>query len=110
MCIRDSGRTEVVIRPMLGEGAPAAINRLRLRYHEMFYGIGGFGQPDDMEMFRRVEAGLDATSDGWLWLDRGRGRERSGPAGWPTGHITDETPQRGQYARYRELMSTEVGS
>lgn len=98
-------RTEVVIRPMLGHDVPPAINRLRLRYHEMFYGIGGFGQPDDMEMFRRVEAGLDATSDGWLRLDRGSRRERSGPDGRRTGHITDETPQRGQYARYRELMS-----
>ena len=98
-------RTEVVIRPMLGQGAPAAINRLRLRYHELFYGIGGFGQPDDMEMFRRVDAGLDATSDEWLWLDRGRRRERTGPEGSRTGHITDEAPQRGQYARYRELMA-----
>ena len=98
-------RTEVIIRPMLGTGAPTAINRLRLRYHELFYGIGGFGQPDDMEMFRRVNAGLDATVDDWLWLDRGSRRERSGPGGHRTSHITDETPQRGQYAHYRKLMS-----
>lgn len=103
-------RTEVVIRPMLGQGAPTAINRLRLRYHELFYGIGGFGQPDDMEMFRRVGAGLDATSDGWLWLDRGSRRERSESDGRRTGHITDETPQRGQYARYRQLMAAEVSA
>ena len=99
-------RTVVSVRPLTVDGAPEDFNWLRLRYHELFYGPAGFGQPDDFEMFDRVEAGLDDDSDAWLRFERGYGREESPDAGqsW-VGNVTDETPQRGQYRQWLALMT-----
>lgn len=96
-------RTRVVLRPLLPVGAPDELNRLRLRYHELFFGPAGFGQPDDLEMFERVREGLTDERVEWLQLRRGEKREVSGVSR-ADGNLTDETPQRGQYRRWRELM------
>jgi nitrite reductase/ring-hydroxylating ferredoxin subunit len=101
-------RTVVSVRPLLVAGAPAEFNQLRLRYHELFYGPAGFGQPDDFEMFRRVEHGLDDTEDGWLRFERGIDREGDDPEN-RVGHVSDETPQRGQYRAWRDLMTRGAG-
>ena len=85
-------RTVVSVRPLLVQDAPPEVNWLRLRYHELFYGPAGFGQPDDFEMFERVEAGLDDTHDGWFRFERGHGREESLDDGDTSlGNVTDET-------------------
>jgi nitrite reductase/ring-hydroxylating ferredoxin subunit len=97
-------RTLVSVRPLMAPDAPPEFNRLRLRYHELFYGPAGFGQPDDFEMFARVEQGLADSEDGWLRFDRGINEERrEGDAA--IGQVSDETPQRGQYRAWRELMT-----
>jgi len=98
-------RTVVSVRPLLVPDAPVAFNRLRLRYHELFYGPAGFGQPDDFEMFERVEEGLEDTQDPWLRFERGLGQETADPE-QRVGAVSDETPQRGQYRRWQELMTT----
>ncbi|RIV39216.1 aromatic ring-hydroxylating oxygenase subunit alpha [Micromonospora radicis] len=98
-------RTDVVLRPMLADGGPDPINRLRLRYHELFYGPSGFGQPDDLEMFDRIKEGNSAGTDPWIRLDRGLDREVTEADGSQRGDITDETPQRGQYRQWRALMA-----
>jgi hypothetical protein len=99
-------RTIVSVRPLLVQGAPPEVNWLRLRYHELFYGPAGFGQPDDFEMFERVEAGLDDTRDSWVRFERGHGREESLDDGDTSlGNVTDETPQRGQYRQWAALMA-----
>jgi phenylpropionate dioxygenase-like ring-hydroxylating dioxygenase large terminal subunit len=100
-------RTVVSVRPLLVPDAPVAFNRLRLRYHELFYGPAGFGQPDDFEMFQRVEEGLDDVQDPWLRFERGLGQESEDPE-QRTGAVSDETPQRGQYRRWLELMAGPV--
>lgn len=97
-------RTRVVLRPLLLAGAPDDINRLRLRYHEIGSGPAGFVQPDDLEMFERIGTGLTAENVEWLNLNRGMGRESMMSGEHRIGHITDETPQRGQYRWWRELM------
>lgn len=97
-------RTRVVLRPLLLAGAPDRINQIRLRYHEIGSGPAGFVQPDDLEMFERIGEGLLAEQVEWLHLSRGRDRESVLPGDHRVGHITDETPQRGQYRRWRELM------
>jgi phenylpropionate dioxygenase-like ring-hydroxylating dioxygenase large terminal subunit len=102
-------RTVVSVRPLLVEGAPENLNWLRLRYHELFYGPAGFGQPDDFEMFDRVETGLDAAHDGWLRFERGCGAETPSDDGDTlVGNVTDETPQRGQYRQWVALMAGQV--
>lgn len=98
------GRTRVVLRPLLLRGAPDALNRVRLRYHELGSGPAGFVQPDDLEMFERATHGIAAEQAEWLELSRGLESETVEAAG-RIGHITDETPQRGQYRRWRELMA-----
>jgi len=101
-------RTVVSVRPLLADGAPEQVNWLRLRYHELFYGPAGFGQPDDFEMFERVEAALDDTHDGWFRFERGYGAEQAGDEGDTTlGNVSDETPQRGQYRQWAALMTAE---
>jgi phenylpropionate dioxygenase-like ring-hydroxylating dioxygenase large terminal subunit len=102
------GRTVVSVRPLLAPDAPDELNWLRLRYHELFYGPAGFGQPDDFEMFDRVEEGLADTEDGWLRFERGHGEENQVDEGETAlGNVTDETPQRGQYRQWRALMEDE---
>jgi nitrite reductase/ring-hydroxylating ferredoxin subunit len=97
----------VFVRPLLVEGAPMAFNQLRMRYHELFYGPAGFGQPDDLEMFSRVSVGLRDDLDPWIRFDRGLDRE-SVSDGALTGAVSDETPQREQYRAWLELMTAEA--
>jgi phenylpropionate dioxygenase-like ring-hydroxylating dioxygenase large terminal subunit len=102
-------QTVVSVRPLLVDGAPEQVNWLRLRYHELFYGPAGFGQPDDFEMFERVEAALGSTDDGWFRFERGLGAEQVVDEGDTTlGNVSDETPQRGQYKQWTALMTAEA--
>lgn len=98
-------RTRVVLRPVLLADAPAEINRIRLRYHELGSGPAGFVQPDDLEMFERVAEGLAAEHVEWVQLSRGQENEVVASETHRIGDISHETPQRGQYRWWRELMS-----
>ena len=91
--------------PLLLDGVPDDINRIRLRYHEIGSGPAGFVQPDDVEMFDRVGLGLASEEVEWIQMTRGLERETVAADGHKVSHISDETPQRGQYRRWRELMS-----
>jgi phenylpropionate dioxygenase-like ring-hydroxylating dioxygenase large terminal subunit len=97
-------RTVVTVRPLLLRDGPAQFNELRLRYHELFYGPAGFGQPDDLEMFARVDQGLDDDEDEWVLLDRGITREED-LGDMLVGNVTDETPMRAQYREWLRLMT-----
>jgi phenylpropionate dioxygenase-like ring-hydroxylating dioxygenase large terminal subunit len=98
-------RTVVTVRPLLLQDGPPEFNELRLRYHELFYGPAGFGQPDDLEMFARVDEGLDDQADEWVRLDRGMTQEED-HGDFRVGNVTDETPMRGQYREWLRLMSS----
>lgn len=96
--------TEVSLTPTKLKGVPDGINEMRLRNHEAFYGPAGFGAPDDLEIFRRVQAGFQARGVEWLILGRGFQREHL-VDGVRVAGITDETPQRAQYREWRRLMA-----
>ena len=98
-------RTEVEIYPALLQQVPKAINAARLRVHEHFYGPGGFGAPDDLEIFERNQAGLAARADPWLLLSRGLHRQRLDEDGHLIGQATDEVSQRGFWRRWLQSMS-----
>ena len=98
-------RTDVVLLPMLFEGASEEVNAQRLRGHESFYGPAGGGVPGDLEMFRRVQEGLAVESVPWLSFERGRHRTTTGADGELIGQITDEHPQRGFYRRWLQEMT-----
>lgn len=99
-------RTRVVLRPVLLKDAPPDVNRIRLRMHERGSGPAGFVQPDDLEMFERVEDGLAAENVEWVQLTRGMETETVESEADRIGSISHETPQRGQYRWWRELMGS----
>ena len=97
-------RTDIHVQPALLEGAPEVINAMRLRMHEQFYGPAGGGNPDDGEMFERVQVGLQASVDPWLFIGRGRNREKVDVDGTRYGQMTDEFSQRGIVHHWRQRM------
>jgi phenylpropionate dioxygenase-like ring-hydroxylating dioxygenase large terminal subunit len=100
-------RTEVLLNPVLLAGAPEELNTRRLRVHEMFYGPGGGGVPDDIEMFRRVQIGLDSSIDPWIRFWRGRHREERDVDGRVFGQMTDEVAQRAMWREWARRMLEE---
>jgi hypothetical protein len=97
-------RTNVELTATLLRGVPDDVNTGRIRSHESFYGPAGGGAPDDIEMFRRVQEGLQAHTVPWLNFQRGLGMEETLGNGTLRGHISDEIPQRAFYARWSALM------
>lgn len=87
------------------KGAPD-LNR-RLRQQTMgSVGPAGFLLADDAEMYERTQLGVQAQSPEWLYLGRGKHREREDENGYLIGDATDETPTRGIWRHYRSLMET----
>jgi phenylpropionate dioxygenase-like ring-hydroxylating dioxygenase large terminal subunit len=99
--------TIVTMYPFSLEGAPDALNAQRRREHEQGFAPAGFIGPDDYAAFECVTEGLRAEAAEWLVFWRGIHDERSQPDGTRIGMPSDETPQRGIYRRYRQLMSEE---
>jgi phenylpropionate dioxygenase-like ring-hydroxylating dioxygenase large terminal subunit len=85
------------------KGAPD-LNR-RMRQQTMgSVGPAGFLLADDAEMYERTQMGVQASQPEWLYLGRGKHRERSDEQGLLIGDATDETPSRGIWRHYRALM------
>ncbi|QRG05667.1 aromatic ring-hydroxylating dioxygenase subunit alpha [Xanthobacter dioxanivorans] len=86
------------------KGAPD-INR-RLRQQTMgSVGPAGFLLADDTEMYERNHRGAKIPDPEWLTLTRGLHRERRDENGFRIAHSTDETPQRGIWRHYLNLMT-----
>ena len=85
------------------KGAPD-LNR-RMRQQTMgSVGPAGFLLADDAEMYERTQLGVQAQKPEYLFLGRGRHRERTDTDGYVIGDATDETPSRGIWRHYRSLM------
>ena len=85
------------------KGAPD-LNR-RMRQQTMgSVGPAGFLVADDAEMYERTQSGVQAKNPEWLYLGRGKHRERKDENGYLIGDATDETPTRGIWRHYRSLM------
>lgn len=97
--------TRVYYHPALLKGAPAEINQEILRFHETSFGPAGFVTPDDIEIFERNQAGLQAQGDEWLYIGRGLHRETKFADGGTSGHFMDEGQIRGMWRHYAWLMS-----
>ncbi|MGH7905534.1 MAG: hypothetical protein ACREP6_02800, partial [Candidatus Binataceae bacterium] len=96
--------TEVYQQPTMLKGVSEEMNLARLRSHEVFYGPGGLGAPDDVEMFARCSLGIRVKGREWIEFNRGVHREKF-ENGERVGQITDEIPQRAFYRQWRELMA-----
>jgi phenylpropionate dioxygenase-like ring-hydroxylating dioxygenase large terminal subunit len=98
-------RTEIRHIALTMDGGPDAANQLRLRTHEKFQGACGFGSPDDVEAWERVQRGAGGDRDDlWVLLNRGTARERGSADGKPMSHVTDETGMREAYAQWQRMM------
>ena len=87
------------------KGAPD-LNR-RLRQQTMgSVGPAGFLLADDAAMYERTQLGVQSSNPEWLFVGRGRHRERHDERGYLIGDATDETPTRGIWRHYRSLMET----
>jgi phenylpropionate dioxygenase-like ring-hydroxylating dioxygenase large terminal subunit len=87
------------------KGAPD-LNR-RMRQQTMgSVGPAGLLLADDAEMYERTQLGVQASNPEWLYLGRGKHRERTDHNGHLIGDATDETPSRGMWRHYRSLMET----
>ncbi|WP_232081012.1 aromatic ring-hydroxylating oxygenase subunit alpha [Variovorax sp. SRS16] len=85
------------------KGAPD-LNR-RMRQQTMgSVGPAGFLLADDAEMYERTQLGVQASNPEWLFLGRGKKRERKDENGFLVGDATDETPSRGIWRHYRSMM------
>lgn len=84
------------------------LNR-RMRQQTMgSVGPAGFLLADDGEMYERTQLGAQALDPEWLYLGRGKHRERTDADGFLVGEATDETPSRGFWRHYAALMADEA--
>jgi hypothetical protein len=90
-------------------GVPAAAVAARIRSEQTFYGPGGYGASDDMEIFERIQEGCRAATNEdlnpYVWLNRGLTGERRGDHGERIAHTTSEVEQRAIYYAWRAWMS-----
>lgn len=85
------------------KGAPD-LNR-RMRQQTMgSVGPAGFLLADDAEMYERTQMGVHMKNPEWLYLGRGKHRERRDENGFLIGDNTDEVPSRGIWRHYKSLM------
>ena len=102
--------TEVTLYPTTLKGVSAELNSVRLRGHEAFFGPAGMGQPDDVEMFARMQQGIQADAEPWVLISRGMHRERRDDDGTLVGHATDEVTLRGIWSHYLKVMSANTAA
>jgi benzoate/toluate 1,2-dioxygenase alpha subunit len=92
-------RTEVRVYPIRLRGAPEEINRQLVRYLNITHAAGSLIQSDDVEMFRRVQAGLASEGQDWVWFNRHMDDDRANRGGG-----TSEVVMRNQYRAWMRYM------
>ena len=63
-----------------------------------------FGNPDDLEMCERIQAGLAIPEDEWIDTSRGQGLDVELPDGM-VGDVATEAPVRGYLQEWLRLMT-----
>jgi hypothetical protein len=97
------GETVQHVTALQFKGAPD-FNR-RLRQQTMgSVGPAGFLLADDAEMYERSHRGVQELEPEWVYLARGRHRERRDDNDFLVGHATDDLCSRGMWQYYRSLM------
>ncbi len=89
--------------------APDAVRALRREQEQSFYGQAGYGGPDDVEMFERMQEGFrSADADilsPWLLFNREVTGEKVGPDGELVADSTSEISQRSVYRGWHHYLS-----
>src|SRR5690606_35874331 len=84
--------TEIVVSPIRYLGAPDEINRQLVRYLNITHSAASLIQSDDVEMFRRAQAGLASDAQAWIWFNRHMDDDKT-----KSGGGTSEVVMRNQY-------------
>lgn len=98
-------RTEIEVFIPWYVGAPDELNLQRVRGGEGFFGQGPWGGQDDYEMFERIQAGMAATVNPWIYLGRGLQRQGIDDEGLPHAGITDELTLRRIWSHWASAMT-----
>ena len=96
--------TEITHMALTMDGGPAAANRARLRLHEHFQGPMGFGSPDDVEGWERVQRGSAAGNDLWIMLNRCT--DEHGTVETGATDVSAETGMRAAYQMWKRMMTS----
>jgi phenylpropionate dioxygenase-like ring-hydroxylating dioxygenase large terminal subunit len=94
--------TEISHMALAMDGGPEAGNRARLRLHEHFQGPMGFGSPDDVEGWERVQRGSAAGNDLWIMLNRCT--DEAGTVETGMQDVSAETGMRAAYRMWKKMM------
>lgn len=93
-------RTEIRVYPIRLKGAPDEINRQLIRYLNITHAAGSLIQSDDVEMFRRVQAGLASEAHEWVWFNRHMQDDENNMRGSGTSEVVMRNQYRSGYVRY----------
>ena len=97
-------RTEIHVYPVQLKGAPDAMNRGFIRHLNLTHSAASLIQTDDLECFRRCQAGVGAGGAEWVWFARGVDTDTEDARGDYVNRGTVEVQQRAQYAAWARLM------
>jgi benzoate/toluate 1,2-dioxygenase alpha subunit len=96
-------RTEVCVYPIRLKGVPEEINRQLIRYLNITHSAASLIQTDDVEMFRRIQGGLQGDGLPWVWFNRHMAEDTIAP-GVRSNPGSGELIMRNQYRAYAEFM------
>jgi phenylpropionate dioxygenase-like ring-hydroxylating dioxygenase large terminal subunit len=96
-------RTEVWHYPFLFADEKKKLEQMR--GYELFYGPGGVSNPDDREMFERIQVGLQSEGTEWSVLSRGMHVGQTDERGIRTDTHHGEAGQRGFYQTWKRWMA-----
>jgi benzoate/toluate 1,2-dioxygenase alpha subunit len=100
-------RTQVLAFPMHLKGAPIELYEDVIRVMNLSHSAAAIAQTDDLEVFERCQAGLQAENEDWMIYMRGHGMDVDDPSGAKYGPNTSENAMRGQHQVWRKFMTAE---
>ena len=97
-------RTEILVWPVLFQGAPAEMNQDIIRGLNVTHSAASLIQTDDLENFHRCQMGSGAENSEWVWFARGVDTDQIDNNGDVINTGTGELPQRAQFKAWARLM------
>ena len=98
-------RTEILVWPVLFQGAPEEMNRDIIRGLNVTHSAASLIQTDDLENFHRCQMGASAENSEWVWFARGLDTDQTDNHGDVINTGTGELPQRAQFTAWARLMA-----
>lgn len=97
-------RTEIRVRVIHLKGAPDEVNRQLVRFLNTTQSAGALIQADDVEMFRRIQAGLASEAHEHVWFNRHMADDTVGRGGG-TSEVVMRNQYRTGYLRYMAALT-----